>query len=599
MLERFEIVDAGDGATIVRARQQLGAYARTVGDDVRRWAAEQPEAVFIAERGADGAWRNLRYGETLDRIRGIGAGLLAAGASPEAPVAVVAENGIACALVLLAGMYVGVPVSPISVGYAGPDASPERLRALLAKLGPAVAFAGDVRIGERIGDAAPLTFTDLADIAGDPATADAAAAHVGPDSIAKIMFTSGSTGTPKGTITTHRMLCSNQAMLAAVWPEVAREPVTIVDWLPWSHCFGGSHNFGLVLHSGGTLYVDAGRPAPGPFEMTIRNVAEIAPNVFFSVPRGVALLVERFEADAAFAARFFSRVRIMCNAGASLPDPLREALFRFAARYAAQPVRVTSSWGTTETAPLATTSWGEPEPDIDTIGTPVPGVAIKLAPSEGRAEIRVKGPNITPGYWRDPLATQAAFDEDGFYRTGDAARLKDPNDAARGIVFEGRLAENFKLTSGTWVNVGAVRLALLERGAPVIEEVVVSGHDRDEIAALLFVSRTHAATLAGVADADHASLAAHPAVRAFVSDVLGAHNAAAPASSTRVVRASIVPEAPNRAAGEITDKGTINQRRALDLRAAHVAELHTEPASDRIVRPRATPVTACVRSEAI
>jgi feruloyl-CoA synthase len=388
------------------------------------------------------------------------------------------------------------------------------------------------------------------------------------------------------------MLCSNQAMLAAVWPEIVRETPLVVDWLPWSHCFGGSHNFGMVLHNGGTLYVDAGRPAPGAFETTVRNVAEIAPNVFFSVPRGYALLVERLVADDAFAARFFSRVRILCNAGASLPNPLREALFRLAEAHGAPGVRVTSSWGTTETAPLATTSWGEPEPDIDTIGTPVPGVALKLVPSDGRSEIRVTGPNITPGYWRDPAATAAAFDEDGFYRTGDAATLKDPSDASRGIVFGGRLAENFKLSSGTWVNVGALRLMLLERGAPLVEEAVIAGEDRDALAALIFVSRPHAAALAGEPAAEYAALARHAAVRARVADVLAAHNAAAPAGSTRIERAAIVTEPPNAGDGEITDKGTVNQRRALHLRAATVAALYADPSGPEVVLPAAEAVGA-------
>jgi len=590
-MNAFDVEATADGATIIRARRELGPYARCTGDDVRAWGTRTPNATFVAERGPDGAWMRLSYGELLGRVRTIGAGLIERGATADAPLGIVAENGIEHALVSLAGQYVGIPVSPISVGYASPDAAPGRLRDLLAKLDPALVFAGDARIAERIAGSAPVV-TSTRELSGDPVLADAAAERVGPETIAKIMFTSGSTGTPKGVITTHRMLCSNQAMLAAVWPEITEEAPVAVDWLPWSHCFGGSHNFGMILHNGGSLFVDAGRPAPGAFETTVRNVVELTPNIFFSVPRGFALVVERLNADAEFAARFFARLRVVCNAGASLPDPLREELFRFAALYAQQTVRVTSSWGTTETAPLATTSWGDPEPDIDTIGTPVPGVETKLAPSDGRAEIRVKGPSITPGYWRDPEATRAAFDADGFYRTGDAAALKDPADASRGIVFGGRLAENFKLSSGTWVNVGALRLALIERGAPIVEEVVVSGHDRDEIAVLIFVSRAHASKLAGDTDADHAALARSADVRAFVAGVLADHNAAAPASSTRVARALLLPEAPNRGEGEITDKGTINQRRSLHLRAPSVAILHGDEAHPNVVAPRGAAITA-------
>jgi feruloyl-CoA synthase len=578
----FAVRTAADGATIVTSSRPLEPYARCVGEALDGWAARTPDTVFLAERDATGAWSTLTYRSARDRVRAIGAGILEAGASAEAPIGIVAENGIEHALVSLAAQYVGVPVSPMSVGYAGADADPSRLRDLLAKLAPAFVFANYEGIARRVGAVAKVV-SSASTLAGDPASADAAAARVDGDTIAKIMFTSGSTGTPKGVITTHRMLCSNQTMLAAAWPEIAVEKPVVVDWLPWSHCFGGNHNFGLVLFNGGTLYVDGGRPMAGPFERTVENVREISPNVFFSVPRGYALLVERLATDDAFAAAFFSKLTLVCNAGASLPDPLREEIFRLAALHAGRTVRVTSSWGTTETAPLATTSWGTPEPDIDTIGTPVPGVEFKLSPTDGRNEIRVKGPNVTPGYWRDPEATRAAFDEDGFYRTGDAASLKDPADPSRGILFEGRLAENFKLSSGTWVNVGALRLALIERGAPLVEEVVIAGADRDSLAALVFFSRAHAAALANAPDADHAELARHDAVRRFLAETLARHNAAAPASSTRVDAALLLPEPPNRGQGEITDKGTVNQRRALVLRAESVARLYAR--SDDVIVP--------------
>jgi len=579
----FEFERDSDGTVRVKARRELGPYARSATDDLRIWAGRTPDAVFVAERGEHG-WRGLSYGDAFARVRRLGAGLLESGASADSPLAIVAENGIDHALVSLAGMYVGIPVAPISVGYASPEAAPERLRDLLAKLGPALVFASDPRIAERV---APLarTVTTLAEFEGDAARADAAAERVKPDTVAKIMFTSGSTGTPKGVITTHHMLCTNQAMLSAVWPELAQERPRIVDWLPWSHCFGGSHNFGMILHNGGSLYVDSGRPVPGLFERTLENLRALRPTIVFSVPRGFALLLEHLKADADFAADFFSGLRILCSGGAALPDPLREALFGFARQYARRTVRITSSWGSTECAPFATTSWGDPEPDIDTIGTPAPAVLIKLAPSDERFEIRVKGPNITPGYWRDPEATAAAFDEDGYYCTGDAGALKDPDDPARGILYAGRLAENFKLTSGTWVNVGALRLALLERGAPLIEDVIVSGHDRDEIALLVFISRAHAAKHVGLPDAGHATLAEHPAVRSFLAAALAEHNAKSPGTSTRVARAFILPEPPNRGNGEMTDKGSVNQRRALQLRAASIAALHAEPPGLAIVQP--------------
>jgi feruloyl-CoA synthase len=348
----------------------------------------------------------------------------------------------------------------------------------------------------------------------------------------------------------------------------------------------------MILRNGGTLYVDDGRPAPGAFDATLRNLAEIPPTVFFSTPRGFVLLVEALHSDSTFAVAFFSKLRVICNAGASLPDTIRRDLIALSQTYGTGSVRVTSSWGTTETAPLATTSWGSVEPDVDTIGTPAPGVEIKFAQSDGRAEIRVRGPNVTPGYWRNAAATRDAFDADGFYKTGDAAQLKDQADPSRGIVFGGRLAENFKLSSGTWVNVGALRLSLIEHGAPLIEDVVVAGHDRDDIAVLIFVSRLPAAKHAGASQAEHAELAGNEKVRDFIAKALARHNASAPATSTRVVRALILPEPPKREAGEITDKGTVNQRRALDLRAAYVDTLYGDEPGSNVLSVAVTTASA-------
>jgi len=549
-------------ARVVRADLPLAAYADRVTDDLARWARETPHAVYLAER-EDAAWRTIGFAAMFERVRRTAAGLLAAGGSSTAPIAIVAANGIEHAVVALAGMYAGIPVSPLSTGYARPDSDPARLRALLDVLRPCAAFVPDEVMAQRVAHAGPRLpiLRDAAALETDPAAADRAQTAVSPDTTAKILFTSGSTGTPKGVITTHRMLCANQTMVAQVWPAAVASPV-LVDWAPWSHTAAGNKIFGIALRHGGTFYVDGGKPLPGEIDATLRNLREIAPTFYFNVPRGWALLADAFESDEPLAQRFFSRVRILLSAGASLPHPLRRRIASLARTYGGREIPVVSSWGATETAPMATAIWGADPAEPDTVGTPVPGVEIKLAPAGDRLEMRVRGVTVTPGYWRDPQATVAAFDDEGFYRSGDAAHLFDTADPSRGIVFDGRLSENFKLSSGSWVNAGAVRLALLEHAAPFIEDVVLAGADRDELGALVF---------------------AGPDVRTdgtFAQGLLALverYNAQHPATSMRIARALVLSGAPNAAAGEITDKGSVNQRRVLANRAADVARLFAEP----------------------
>jgi feruloyl-CoA synthase len=349
-------------------------------------------------------------------------------------------------------------------------------------------------------------------------------------------------------------------MVSQVWPAAVESPV-LVDWAPWSHTAAGNKIFGIALRHGGTFYVDGGKPLPGAIDVTLRNLREIAPTFYFNVPRGWALLADAFESDETLARTFFSRVRVLLNAGASLPDALRRRIASLARTYGGRDIPVVSSWGATETAPMATAIWGAHPAEPETIGTPVPGVEIKLAPVDDRFEMRVRGVTVTPGYWRDPVATAAAFDEDGFYRSGDAAHLFDDADPSRGIVFDGRLGENFKLSSGTWVNAGVVRLALLEAGAPLIEDVVLAGLDRDELGALVFV-----APAAGAG-------AAAQSLRATIERYNQHHTT----TSMRIARALVMPGSPNAAAGEITDKGSVNQRRVLANRAADVARLFADP----------------------
>jgi feruloyl-CoA synthase len=436
-------------------------------------------------------------------------------------------------------------------------------------LRPFAAFVPDVACAARFADAAydAPVFVDANALDGDPGAADRANAALTGDSVAKVLFTSGSTGTPKGVMTTHRMLCANQTMVQQIWPAVTSD-LTMVDWAPWSHTAAGNKTFGMILRSGGTMYVDAGKPAPGAFETTLRNLREIAPTYYFNVPRGWSLLLGELERDDAFAAWFFSRMRMMLNAGAAIPESIRARIAALARRHAGRDVPMVSAWGLTETAPMATGVWGDRPASHDTIGTPVPGVEIKLAPYEDRFELRVRGPSVTPGYWRNPEATAAAFDEEGFFKTGDAGALLDPDDPSRGIVFGGRLSENFKLSSGTWVNAGLLRLDVIEAGEGAIEDVVFAGADRDEIAAIVFPSR---------------ALKDAPDAAERVRDALARHNARSPGTSTRVARAIIATEPPDGTRGEITDKGSVNQRRVLQNRAADVARLYASPPPEGVL----------------
>ncbi len=550
-------------ARVLRSDVALGEYPDRVTADLIRWARRTPDAIFLAERDG-GGWRTISYVAMLDRVRRIGAALLDAGGSQERPLAIVAENGIDHAAVALGAMYAGVPASPISTGYLRPDADPSRVRAVIDVLQPFAAYVPDIagagRFAEACSDVPLMLDADALD--ANPAPADRAHAELGPDSIAKILFTSGSTGTPKGVITTHRMLSANQTMVQQIWPQVT-EGLVMVDWAPWSHTAAGNKTFGMILRNGGTMYVDAGKPLPGLFEETLRNLREIAPTYYFNVPRGYALLLAEFERDDALAAKFFSRVRLLLNAGAAIPESTRVRLAELARRYAGdRTIPVVSAWGLTETAPMATGVWGDRAASHETIGTPVPGVEIKLAPFEDRFELRVRGPNVTPGYWRDPDATAAAFDEEGFFKTGDAGSLLDPEDPSRGIVFGGRISENFKLSSGTWVNAGLLRLDVIEAGEGAIEDVVFAGADRDDVTAIVFLAR---------------GLSSDARAAAVVRDALARHNARNATSSTRIARALIAAEPPNGALGEITDKGSVNQRRVLQNRADDVARLYAEP----------------------
>jgi feruloyl-CoA synthase len=592
------VAEAGDpaGTLILRSADPLGAYPATVVHSARAWAQDQgsgPDHLLVAEREPGGAWRGCGYGEAVAAGDAIGQALLDRGLGPGRPLLLLSGNGVDHLLLTLGAMTAGVPVAPVSVAYSLQSHDHARIRAIAELIRPGAVFAEDAgRFGPALdalaavpaivsrGDRAGASrLSDLMSAVPGPAI-EAAFAGLNPDAVAKILFTSGSTGTPKGVLNTHRMLAANQQMIRQAWPFLADERPLIVDWLPWSHTFGGNHNVNMMLTHGGTLYVDAGRPAPGMFAQTIANLAEVPPTVYFNVPAGYAQLVPALEADAEFAGRFFSRLRLMFNAAAALPAGLRDRLGSLARDTTGRAIPVTGSWGATETAPAVTSAHMD-FTDARCIGVPLPGAEVKLVPAEDAYEIRARGPMVTPGYFGRPDLTAEAFDQDGFYRTGDAAAPADPGDPNAGLVFRGRLAEDFKLATGTFVRVGAVRTALLS-AVPVLSDVVVAGQDRDFVGALAWLNLAEAAKMLGSDAGSGGDVVVHAGLGELLARALAAHNQAA-GSAARVERLLIMARPADLDAGEITDKGYVNQRRVLARREALVELLYADPVPDGVV----------------
>jgi feruloyl-CoA synthase len=551
-----------DGATVLRSPQPLGRYARAVGDWLLHWYERTPDRTFIAERKGDG-WRRVSYRDALSNARRIGQALLNLGLSADRPVAILSDNSVDHALLALGAMHVGVPVAPISPAYSLMSKDFAKLKAIFELLKPGLVFAEEPEKFAPALAAVGASSTPVARLleTNPGATLEVAFSRLTPDSVAKILFTSGSTGMPKGVINTHRMLCANQQMLAQVWPFLEDKPQTIVDWLPWNHTFGGNFCFNMMLRNGGTLYIDGGKPAPGLIEATARNLREVSPTMYFNVPRGFDLLMPMLEQDEGLRRSFFRDLDMVFYAGAALPQNLWERLEQLALREKGGELSMVSSWGSTETAPSAA-AVHYPIERAGVIGLPNPGCELKLVPAAGKLEVRVRGPNVTPGYFRREDLSREAFDEEGFYRIGDAMKFADPAAPEKGLVFDGRVAEDFKLTTGTWVHVGAVRVKLIAAGNPLIQDAVITGHDRDEVGALIFLNPAAAKDLP-VED-----------IRKKISGALKALLAEG-GSSRHPTRALVMAEPPQIDGNEITDKGYLNQRAVLERRAALVEQLYS------------------------
>jgi feruloyl-CoA synthase len=585
----------GDGTIHMRSPHPLPPYPTKITERLEHWASVAPERTFLAQRDATGGWRKVSYAQALAQVRRIGASLLERDLSAERPVVILSGNDIEHALLALGAMYVGIAYAPISPAYSLISNDFGKLRYIFDLLTPGLVYATDggpfaraiaaavpgdleVVIARNPPASRPTTSFDALLANSSATAADAAHAKVGSDTIAKFLFTSGSTGTPKAVINTQRMWCSNQAMIVSQLAFFADEPPVIMDWSPWHHTAGGNHNFGFVLYNGGTFYIDEGKPAPSAIETTVKNLREVATTWYFTVPKGYEALIPYFRADAELRKTFFSRLKVLWFAGAALSQSVYDEMQELALATCGERIMFLTGLGSTESAPMAIARMWQSK-DSTNMGVPAPGIELKLVPTAGKLEARLKGPNIMPGYWRHPELTAAAFDEDGFYRLGDALRFENPDDPREGLLFNGRIAEDFKLATGTWVHVGPLRARLLAELEPYARDVVIAGADKDEIGALIFPNLDACRALAdGAAD-----ICSDARVLAAILARLETFAKTSTGSSNRVCRAILLAEAPSLDAGEMTDKGSINQRAVIERRAGLVAELYASTASPRVV----------------
>lgn len=595
---RVSVKDGASGVHYVSAEQTLQAFPDRITDRLQHWAQTCPDRTFMARReklpdGSTGAWKHISYAQAWTQARNIAQSLINRGLSAERPVVILSENDLEHALLALGCLVAGVPFVPTSPAYSLISQDYDKLRHVLKTVTPGMVFAADAaRYGKAIAaavepsievvvtdgveenlDGRQVTPFDALTATAATAAVDAAMQATGPDTIAKFLFTSGSTKMPKAVINTQRMWCANQQQMAQSMPVLAQEPLVLVDWLPWNHTFGGNHNFGMVVYHGGTLYIDDGKPTPALMGETLRNLREIAPTVYFNVPTGFEAIAHAMHSDDALRANLLSKVKMFFYAGAALAQPLWDSLYAAQEKEVGERIVMTTGLGMTESGPFAIFVTN-PHVKAGDLGVPTPGMTIKLVDMQGKTEVRYKGPNITPGYWRAPEDTSESFDEEGFFCSGDAVKWIDETDVHLGLKFDGRIAEDFKLATGTFVSVGPLRAKIIAAGAPYIQDVVLTGINLKEVGAMVFPS-AKVRELSGMdANVPLADVLASDKVVAHFQNVINDLSKTATGSASRIARMCLLAEPPTIDRGEVTDKGSINQRAVLAHRADTVAKLH-------------------------
>ena len=588
-----------DETLLLRSNAEMGDVVDTSADWLHRWSVEAPERIFLAERSGAG-WREETYQSTLQKVRAITASLLARGMGPDTPILIMSGNGVDHGVLTLAAHYVGVPTAPIAEQYALIPAARERLEHAISLVKPSMAYvvdadkfahaitidalAGVEIVASDVGSQSGVTGMDTL-LQGDSGVdIDAARGQVTPDSVVKILMTSGSTSAPKGVMTTQRMMCVNQTQIADSLPFLTERPPSVVDWLPWNHVFGGSHNFNMMLANGGSFYIDDGKPLKGLFDRTVENLKMVTGSLVFNVPVGFGMLLQALKSDQDLRQRFFQDLDMIFYAGASLPQDIWQGLEHMALDVKGEVPLMTSSWGLTETAP-ATMIQQEPTDRSGVIGVPMSGVTLKLIPEEdGRYEVRAKGPNIMPGYYNDPQKTAEAFDGEGYFITGDAMVFVDPDNVNAGMRFDGRISEDFKLLTGTWVRATALRMSLLSHFAPLAADLVMTGQDKSDIGVLIFPNK-EAIETAGHALDDVDGMLSDPSLLTALRDRLAAWNEANASSSTRIARAALFAEPASLVDAEITAKGNLNFRKVLQRRSAILDHLYNG-SHDAVIVPK-------------